>query len=34
MKQEMQGSANIITEDRRVVERLFDKWRDLMKNKG
>jgi multidrug resistance efflux pump len=34
MKQEMQGSANIITEDRRVVERLFDKWRDLMKNGG
>jgi multidrug resistance efflux pump len=34
MKQEMQGSANIITEDRRVVERLFDKWRDLMRNKG
>jgi multidrug resistance efflux pump len=32
MKQEMQGSANIITEDRRVVERLFDKWRDLMRN--
>jgi multidrug resistance efflux pump len=34
MKQEMQGSANIIMEDRRVVERLFDKWRDLMKNRG
>jgi multidrug efflux pump subunit AcrA (membrane-fusion protein) len=34
MKQEMQGSANIITEDRRVVDRLFDKWRDLMKNRG
>ncbi len=32
MKQEMQGSANIITEDRRVVERLFDKWRDLVRN--
>ncbi len=33
-KQEMQGSANIITEDRRVVERLLDKFKDLMKNRG
>ena len=29
---EMQGSANIITEDRRVVERLLDGFRDLVKN--
>jgi multidrug efflux pump subunit AcrA (membrane-fusion protein) len=30
--QEMQGSANIITEDRRVVERILDRFRDLMRN--
>jgi multidrug efflux pump subunit AcrA (membrane-fusion protein) len=33
-RQELQGSANIITEDRRVVERLLDKFRDLIKNRG
>jgi hypothetical protein len=33
LKQEMQGSANIITEDRRVVDRLLDKFRDLMCNR-
>jgi multidrug efflux pump subunit AcrA (membrane-fusion protein) len=33
-KQEMQGSAHIITEDRRVVERLLDKFKDLIKNRG
>jgi multidrug resistance efflux pump len=32
-RQELQGSANIITEDRRVVERFLDKFRDLMKNR-
>jgi multidrug efflux pump subunit AcrA (membrane-fusion protein) len=32
-RQEMQGSANIITEDRRVVERLLDRFRDLMRNR-
>ena len=32
LKQEMQGNANIITEDRRVVSRLFDRLNDLMKN--
>jgi multidrug resistance efflux pump len=31
---ELQGTANIITEDRRVVERLLDKFHDLMKNRG
>jgi multidrug resistance efflux pump len=31
---EMQGSANIITEERRVVERLLDSFRDLVKNRG
>jgi hypothetical protein len=31
--QEMQGSANIITEDRRVVERVLDRFRDLMRNR-
>jgi hypothetical protein len=31
--QEMQGSANIITEDRRVVERILDRFRDLMRNR-
>ena len=31
---EMQGSANIITEDRRVVERLLDGFRDLVKNQS
>lgn len=33
LKQEMQGNANIITEDRRVVSRLFDRLNDLMKNR-
>jgi protein-arginine kinase len=28
-----QCASNIIMEDRRAVERLFDKWRDLIKNK-
>jgi multidrug resistance efflux pump len=32
-RQELQGSATIITEDRRVVERLLDKFRDLMRNR-
>jgi multidrug resistance efflux pump len=32
-RQEMQGSANIITEDRRVVERILDRFRDLMRNR-
>jgi multidrug resistance efflux pump len=32
-RQEMQGSANIITEDRRVVERVLDRFRDLMRNR-
>lgn len=32
-RQEMQGVANIITEDRRVVERIFDRFRDLMRNR-
>ena len=32
MKQEMQGTANIITEDRRFVDRVFDKYRDMMRN--
>jgi multidrug resistance efflux pump len=33
-RQELQGSANIITEDRRVVERFLDKFRDLVHNRG
>ena len=33
-QQEIQGAANIITEDRRIMERLLDKWRDLLKNRG
>jgi multidrug resistance efflux pump len=32
-RQEMQGFANIITEDRRVVERILDRFRDLMRNR-
>ena len=32
-RQEMQGVANIITEDRRVVERILDRFRDLMRNR-
>lgn len=32
LKQEMQGMANIITEDRRVIERVFDKLLDLIWN--
>ena len=31
-RQEMQGVAKIVTEDRRVVMRLFDQFRDLLKN--
>jgi hypothetical protein len=31
-QQEIQGAANIITENRRMIERVFDKFRDLMKN--
>ena len=34
MKQEMQGSANIITEDRRVIERVYDRFQDLKRNRG
>ncbi len=34
LKQEMQGTSNIITEDRRVIARLFDRLQDLMKNRG
>jgi multidrug resistance efflux pump len=34
LNQEMQGAANITTEDRRVIERLFDRIRDLLKNRG
>ena len=30
---ELQGSAQIITEDRRVVERLLDRFRDLIRNR-
>ncbi len=33
LKQEMQGVANIITEDRRIVARLLDKFRDLVRNR-
>lgn len=32
-RQEMQGSANIITEDRRVIERVLDRFRDLLRNR-
>ncbi len=32
-RQEMQGTANIITEDRRILERIFDKILSLIKNK-
>jgi HlyD family secretion protein len=32
-RQELQGTANIITEDRRIVERLLDKFRDLVRNR-
>ena len=31
-RQEMQGTANIITEDRRVVDRVFDKLLSILKN--
>lgn len=31
-RQEMQGIAKIVTEDRRVIMRLFDQFRDLLKN--
>ena len=30
---EMQGTAHIITEDRRVVERILDRFRDLVRNR-
>lgn len=30
---EMQGTAHIITEDRRVVERILDRFRDLLRNR-
>jgi multidrug resistance efflux pump len=33
LKQEMQGISNIITEDRRVIARLFDRLQDLLKNR-
>ena len=33
-QQEIQDAANIITEDRLIMERLLDKWRDLLKNRG
>jgi multidrug resistance efflux pump len=33
LKQEMQGTSNIITEDRRVIARLFDRLQDLLKNR-
>lgn len=33
-QQEMQGSANIITEDKRVIMRVFDRMNDLVKNKA
>ena len=32
LQQEMQGTANIITEDRRMIARLFDKLKDLLKS--
>jgi len=31
-RQEMQGTANIITEDRRVIERIFDRVNSILKN--
>ena len=31
-RQEMQGTANIITEDRRVLERIFDRVNNILKN--
>jgi len=31
-RQEMQGTANIITEDRRILERVFDKILSILKN--
>ena len=31
-RQEMQGTANIITEDRRVLERIFDRVNSILKN--
>lgn len=31
---EMPGKAHIITEDRRVMERILDRFRDLLKNRG
>jgi len=31
-RQEMQGTANIITEDRRILERVFDRVYNLVKN--
>ena len=34
LKQEMQGIANIITEDRRIIARLFDRLQDLLKNRN
>jgi multidrug resistance efflux pump len=33
-QQEIQGAANIITEDRRMIERVFDKFRNLLKNRA
>lgn len=33
-RQEMQGTAHIITEDRRVIERIFDRFKDLLKNRN
>jgi multidrug resistance efflux pump len=32
-RQEMSGQARIITEERRVIERIFDRIRDLLKNR-
>jgi multidrug resistance efflux pump len=34
LKQEMQGQSNIITEDRRVIARLYDRLQDLLKNRN
>jgi len=31
-RQEMKGTANIITEDRRVLERIFDRFNSILKN--
>jgi multidrug resistance efflux pump len=31
-RQEMQGTANIVTEDRRILERILDRFRDLLYN--